>query len=131
MKTICFLLAVILISCNNKSGNALPKSQTNVLTGNWTLRKCSPGFAPQETFNQNDIIWQFYQNNTVAVTINIALPITSGVPIKTNTMVFYNLVNNETVTIENVVYNISFQYNKLILDNNSASDGTRLEFDKI
>lgn len=133
MKTLFLLFSILLFGCDSKSNETAvaPQPQTDILTGVWSLKNYSPGFGPQETFNPNDIIWQFNSNNTVTVTINTTLQSNSGVPITTNSNVTYNLVNNTKVTIQTIEYNVTIQNNKLILDTDASADGKRIEFDKI
>jgi hypothetical protein len=131
MKVICLFLAFFLFGCEKSSNDVQANQQADILTGVWCLKNYSPGFGPQEVFNPNDIIWQFNSNNTLTVTINATLQSNSGVPITSNSNVTYSLVNSTSVTIQNVLYNLSIQNNKLILDTNPSADGKRIEFDKI
>lgn len=79
----------------------------------------------------NDIIWQFFPDKTLVVTINTTLPSHSQLPIKTNVTVTYNLSNTTTVKINDINYQISNSNNILILDSDSSADGKRIKFVKI
>ena len=133
MKPLILFFSILLFSCDSKSNDTAVAEQTqnDILTGVWSLKNYSPGFGPLETFNPNDIIWQFNTNNSVTVSINTTLQSNSGVPITTNSNVSYSLVNNNNLIIQGQVYKITIQNNKLILDTNPSADGKRIEFDKI
>lgn len=129
MKTLFLTLSILLFGCSSNS-EEIATVQPDLLTGVYSLRNYSPGFGPQETFNPNDIIWQFNTNNTLTATFNITLQSNSGLPITTNSNVVYNLIG-ENVTIGNIVYKVTILENKLTLDANSSADGQRIIFDKI
>ena len=132
MKKFILLLSIVLFGCESKSTEvaAPPKAQNDVLTGLYSMTKYGSGFASLETFNPNDLIWQFNAGGSLTVTINTPLASDSRVPIKVDSTVNYSLVNNNVI-IQGTTYSISIQNNKLVLDSNSAADGPRIEFDKI
>ena len=67
MKTLFLFFSILLFGCDSKSNETVipTQPQTDILTGVWSLKTYSPGFGPQESFNPNDIIWQFNSNNSV------------------------------------------------------------------
>lgn len=103
----------------------------DVLTGIYSLRSFSPGFGPFESYSPNDIIWQFMPDQSLKVTINTTIPANSQLPFTSNTTVTYHLINDESVKIGDITYEISLTENKLILDSDSSSDGKRITFDII
>lgn len=134
MKTLQLIFFSILFmfatSCNRSS--EINTQEPDVLTGVYSLREFSPGFGPLESYNPNDIIWQFMPKNSLKVTINTTnIPSNSQLPYTSTVSVTYQLNESNKVIINNVVYQISITDNKLILDADSSSDGKRITFDKI
>lgn len=131
MKTFFLILSLaflgLFVSCDTRTET----SQQDVLTGVWDLKTFTPGFGPQELYNPNSIVWQFRTDNKLVVAVNTTLPSNSQVPIKTSSTNVYNLIDNSTVVIEQRTYKITISNNQLTLDENSASDGQRIIFNKI
>ncbi|MGC4129180.1 MAG: hypothetical protein QM564_06350 [Bergeyella sp.] len=123
-----FITFLFVSSCDRSETNA---QEPDVLTGVYSLREFSPGFGPLESYNPNDIIWQFMSKNTLKVTINTTIPSNSQLPYTTSTSVTYQLINDSKVTVNEITYQISISENKLILDSDSSSDGKKITFDKI
>ena len=134
MKTIYIFFCLVTLTffgCDRANSNDI-ENNPDILTGTYSLREFSPGFGPLESYNPNDIIWQFMPQNTLKVTINTTtIPSNSQLPYTTTTSVTYQLTESTKVVIKDVAYQISTANNKLILDADSSSDGKRITFDKI
>lgn len=89
-------------------------------------------FGPQETYNPNDIIWQFLPGKSLKVIVNTTtIPTNSQMPYTTSTTATYTLTENNKVTIKEVVYDISFIDGKLILNADASADGKLISLTKI
>ena len=135
MKKINLILILLvsflsLYNCDRKNDPAVLPQQ-DVLTGVYSLREFSPGFGPFETYNPNDVIWQFMPDKSLVVKINTTLLANSQLPFVASTTATYTLVNDEKVTINEITYQISFTENKLILNADASADGKLITFDKI
>lgn len=132
IKILLILFSVILIVSCNRDNNEESVQNPDVLTGTYTLRHFSPGFGPQETYNPNDIIWQFLPGKSLKVIVNTTtIPTNSQMPYTTSTTATYTLTGNNKVTIKEVVYDISFIDGKLILNADASADGKLISLTKI
>jgi len=123
------LVAMILISCKKEETS----TPNNDLLGRWSLISYSKGFAGSETYNLNDIIWDFSSANTVSVTLNVTPNPVLQIPLDTPG-VYDIILNGNQITLPNgISYNYELLSNgtKLIIEDNAAADGELIEFQKL
>ncbi len=122
-----FVIATIFISCDKKEETIT----TDVLYGKWSLMENSKGFGGSETFEINDIIWEFNSDNTVSVTINVTPDL--ELPLGITGVYEYSLDGNYITLPDGVIFEVTIlsDINTLRLSNNGASDGDIISFEKL
>ena len=129
MKTIflsIFVLATIFISCDKEE-----TTTTDILYGKWSLIENSKGFGGSETFETNNIIWEFNSDNTVSVTINVTPDL--ELPLGTTGIYEYNLDGNQITLPDGIAFEVIIlsDGNILRLSDNGASGGDIISFEKL
>ena len=122
---VCFLTLVLLFSCSENTDN-----ESNLFLGKWQVISVAGGFSPTETFQEDEIIWDFYSNDSLEITINIIVSNTSKLPIKNDTTLLYSYDTNNILLIGSFEYEYRIEENSLKLFDNFASDGIMIELER-
>lgn len=117
--------------CGVTDNNIVPKQdESNPFAGKWQTTKVSGGFSSPESFTDDEIVWDFFSNDSLKIIRQIDIPDNSKLPFKRDTVLSYSH-DSMKITIGN---NIDFEYkidNKsLKLFDNLASDGIMIELNK-
>lgn len=104
---------------------------SNPILGEWNLMHYSGGLMGQESYNKDDVTWTFNSNGTVDVLINTTLN-NSMMPITTSQTANYVITGTKVEVLVNNFFphDITYDNGKLILSNNPALDGPRIEFER-
>ncbi len=122
--TIIFNILLLFSSCSDNE----PINIEGPIIGKWSLIKYKPGYSPTENFNTGEIIWEFKKIEILNVIIDESI---SSSPVLPNGKHKYSLnVNELKITIDNTEYDYEINNTKLLIDNDLASDGFRIEFIK-
>ncbi len=124
MKLITILFSILLLfsSC---SDNETMKIDGPII-GKWSLLIYEPGYSPTENFNTGEIIWEFKETGILNVIISESI---SSSPVLPNGKYKYSINENELkITIDNTEYDYEINNTKLLIDDDLASDGFRIEF---
>ena len=129
MKIMNILLTAIVFLFSNCENNINPGDKDALFVGKWELISLTGGFAPNEVFNDEKIIWEFSPNDSVRITIDTVLLDKSRLPFKVDTVLFYNY-DSLNISIGDNEYEYELQDKVLKLIDDLASDGIMLEFEK-
>lgn len=119
-----FLTLVLFFSCSENT-----YIESNLFLGKWQLISVAGGFSPTETFQEDEIIWNFYSNDSLEITTNIIVSNSSKLPIKNDTTLLYSYDTNN-ILIGSFEYEFRIEENSLKLFDNFASDGIMIELKK-
>jgi len=127
-KTIIFLLLItIYFSCTKEKKEEL--STKNPFIHAWSLNLVTGGFSTPEVYENDDVIFDFKEDNTISINFNIAMPSYSQLPFLKDTVVSYQLeFNKMQLGGVEYIYTINDEY--LTLNNSSEDDGILLQFKK-
>lgn len=112
---------------NNNNEDLTSKNGYDLFVGKWELMSLTGGFAPSETFNENEIIWEFNSNDSLKITIENDISDKSRLPIKIDTILPYSY-DTLNISIGDYEYEYILKEKSLKLIDNLASDGIMLEF---
>jgi len=118
------LLIVLLAGCSNDDD-----TETLPFEGTWSLLQYTSG-EHQESYQINEIIWEFNKYDELIVTINVELPDDTELPIQTDGVYEYVGVP-EVLSLEGIQYAVSVEDNVLTLDHNSAAGGILIQLELI
>ncbi len=131
MRALKLLIASLFISCSGSNSDMdIQKTNTkNAFKGYWNLAKIRGGFSPTEQFTSGDVVFNFLDNDSVKIMIEVLVENSSKLPFKNDTILSY-----EYDSIEIVIGDENFEYiitdSLLKLFDNLASDGIMLELVK-
>lgn len=128
MQIIILAIAFLFSNCENND-NINPGDNDTLFVGKWELISLTGGFAPNETFTDDKIIWEFLQNDSVVVTIDTVLLDKSRLPFKVDTILFYSY-DSLNISIGEIEFEYNLQDKTLKLIDDLISDGIMLEFEK-
>lgn len=103
--------------------------ETADLVGSWYLMSFNPGFGQIEDYNTGDIIWKINSDNSINVTLNATT--STQLPLNENGDYSYNIISNDSVSVESVNYEYELVEQTLRLLDNPSSDGIILTFQKV
>ena len=130
MKILILAIAFLFSNCeNNDKENIKHEDNDTLFIGKWELISLTGGFAPNETFNDEKIIWEFLPYDSVIITIDTVLLDKSRLPFKVDTVLIYTY-DSLNISIGNNEYEYDLQDKTLKLIDDLASDGIMLEFEK-
>jgi hypothetical protein len=127
MKTIFLILSLFFITSCDKSDET--NQETNDLVGSWHLTSFNPGFGQTENYNTGDITWSISSDNSINVTLNVTT--STQLPLNENGDYSYNIISNDSVSVESVNYKYELVEQTLRLLDNPSSDGIILTFQKV
>ena len=104
-------------------------NNANPFVREWNLKQVSGGFSQLESFQRGDVIFDFMENDSVKINLNIILQSTSKVPIKNDTIIYYEF-DSLKILLGSQEYEYRFEEAKLKLIDNLASDGIMMELEK-
>jgi len=125
--TVLTLIITILLSCTKNNVNE--EEINNPFLGEWNLNSVTGGFAMPEMYGNGEITFNFKEDNNVEIKYNISIPASSRLPFTNDTLVIYKY-DSETIEIGNFEYYYIIEGDKLSLDDDIASDGALIEFNK-
>jgi|TARA_B110000902_G_scaffold257231_1_gene325095 hypothetical protein len=127
MKTIFIILSLFFITnCDKKEEIS---QETTDLVASWYLMSFNPGFGQTEDYNTGDIIWIINSENSISVTLDVTT--STQLPLNENGSYSYNIISNNSVSIENIAYEYQLEGQTLKLLDNPSSDGIILTFQKV
>jgi hypothetical protein len=127
MKTIFIILSLFFITnCDKKEETS---QETTDLVASWYLMSFNPGFGQTEDYNTGDIIWIINSENSISVTLDVTT--STQLPLNENGSYSYNIISNNSVSIENIAYEYQLEGQTLKLLDNPSSDGIILTFQKV
>jgi len=119
------LLISVFSSCTKEDPINEPEPITNSsIEGEWSFTRLECFCPTLETFDQENIIWNFKSDGTLEITYNVTLSSDSNVPFQDNNIQSYT-VNNNLITISNLEYDLELNSNELILSDDPHLDGPR------
>jgi len=127
MKTIFFILSLFFITSCDKNDET--SQETSDLIASWYLMSFNPGFGQTENYNTEDIIWKINSDNLISVTLNVTT--STQLPLNENGNYSYNIISDNSVSIEGVTYEYELEGQTLRLLDNPSSDGIILTFQKM
>ena len=99
------------------------------IIGSWSMTEASLGLAGYQTFEVNQIIWTFNNDNQMYVYLQDSLIINPNIPYSTVDGAGYDFTSDSsTIIINDVGYNLAVNETELIIGGNVAADGTQLTF---
>lgn len=141
MKNLILILFIVLVSCSGSDDNNTVNIDEN-LVGKWSLIQY--GKWPQGNFyyENNDIIWEFYQDGTLTVTVNESVELHPELPLQTSGVFTWttflsgqsNEYNNLAISSFPDTLGYKFQISfDLIMNHEDPTDGNSywMCFDKI
>jgi len=115
------VLTIFLTACSNDDERvALP------FEGTWSLVSYTSGDYV-ESYDENEIVWEFNSFDELIVTINTTLPEDCQLPVQTDGIYTY-VASSEVISLEGTQYAVLFEDEVLIFDHNSAAGGTIIKF---
>lgn len=123
------LIIILFSSCeNNDKENISFSDNDTMFVGKWELISLTGGFAANEIFNDKKIMWEFYSNDSVRITIDTVLFEKSRLPFKTDSILFYTY-DSINISVGDYKFEYTLHDKSLKLFDNLASDGFVLEFE--
>jgi hypothetical protein len=99
------------------------------IIGSWSMTEASLGLAGYQTFEVNQIVWTFNNDNQMYVYLQDSLIINPNIPYSTVDGAGYDFTSDSsTIIINDVGYNLAVNETELIIGGNVAADGTQLTF---
>ena len=128
MNILLSALVFLFSSCEkNDKENHSPSDNDTMFEGKWELIGLTGGFAPDETFNDEKITWEFNPDDSVRLTIDTVLSEKSRLPFKADSILFYTY-DSLNISIGDYKFEYTLHDKSLKLFDNLASDGFVLEF---
>jgi len=99
------------------------------IIGSWSMTEASLGWAGYQTFEENQIVWTFNNDNQMFVYLQDSLIINPNIPYSSVDGAGYDFTSDSTaIIINDVGYDLAVNETELIIGGNVASDGTQLTF---
>ncbi len=117
------------LSCSDKNIDTPQNKPNNLFIGEWNLSQIFGGFSPTEKFENGDVVFDFTENDSVNVSVEIALEDGSKLPYKNDTTLHYNYDSLE-VFIADKKFEYIIADSVLKLYDDLASDGIMIELVK-
>jgi len=116
---------VIFPSCDDTVVEPTPQ-----ILGEWSFTSLSC-FCPNggETYNLNDIVFDFQSNGNVTININTTLPADSYFPWEDGDNLIYLVVGSE-ISLDGYTYDINIDGDSMSISDDPASDGPQYLFER-
>jgi len=99
------------------------------IIGSWSMTEAMLGWGGYETFEVNQIVWTFNNDNQMYVYLQDSLIINPNIPYSTVDGAGYDFTSDSsTIIINDIGYNLAVNETELIIGGNVAADGTQLTF---
>ncbi len=138
-KYLLILLVSLFVSCSEESVSCSEESEEvikNPLHGKWNVTELDGGFSPLEQFDAGDIVFNFMENDSVSIELDITLENFSKFPFKNDTVLYYRFdYDSIEITIGDIMIgDIEFEYllsdSVLKLFDDLVADGIMIELEK-
>ncbi|MCF8226848.1 MAG: hypothetical protein K9J30_13305 [Bacteroidales bacterium] len=130
MNILLIAMVFLFTNCENNDKEIINHEDNDTLfVGKWELIGVTGGFAPNENFNDEKIMWEFSPVDSVKITIDTVLSDKSRLPFKADTVLFYNY-DSLNISIGDSDYEYELQDKEMKLIDDLASDGIMLKFEK-
>jgi hypothetical protein len=126
MKLIAIIFNILLLFSSCSDNEAI--NIEGPIAGKWSSIKYETGYSPIENFDIGKIIWEFKKTGTLNVIIDESISSTPVLP--TGKYKYFMNENELKITIDNTEYDYEIDNTKLIIHDDPASDGFRIEFIK-
>tara|TARA_B110000977_G_scaffold198589_1_gene283765 strand:- start:136 stop:543 length:408 start_codon:yes stop_codon:yes gene_type:complete len=132
MKKIFYLFILIIgisfSSCKKDEPTCIVLNSDTV-EGSWSMMEASLGWGGYQTFEVNQIVWNFNNDNQMFVYLQDSLGINPNIPFSTvNDTSYVYTADSTSIIINDIGYNLSVNETELIIGGNVAVDGTQLTF---
>lgn len=122
---ILLLLITVFFSCSKNDKKEL--NVNNPFLHIWSLNLVTGGLFTPETYDNNDITFEFKEDNTVSINFNITIPSSSNLPFHKDTVVSYQYESNK-LQLDEMEYTYTVNDEYLTLNNSLEYDGILLQF---
>ena len=125
-----FYLSILCIGIAFTSCDEDENIQTeDSIVGSWSMTEAMLGFAGYQTFEENQIVWTFNNDNQMFVYLQDSLMINPSIPFSTIDEAAYDYTSDtSSIMINDIGYNLAVNETELIIDGNPAADGIQLTF---
>lgn len=96
------------------------------VVGNWRLTRFEPGFGPTSVYT-DQIIW-IVSDNQINAQILDGTSVSSNMPLNTEGVYNYELINTDSIQLADQTYRLIFQGDSMMIQKNVAADGIRMTF---